>query len=124
MSKRSNLKLFSLPMVIALVLILGGGFCAYMVQTGGGDIDIRDVRFMGSNGTLMSGCRIDNHFIISGYHCAEAQIRGWSMTNFTITRVLQTRTMRLLSVFGLLIGFTVGILLTFDLWDEIGRAHV
>ncbi|MBW1642344.1 MAG: alpha/beta hydrolase, partial [Deltaproteobacteria bacterium] len=55
MSSRSNLKLFSLPMVIALVLILGGGFCAYMVQTGGGDIDIRDVRFLGANGTLMSG---------------------------------------------------------------------
>jgi len=55
MSSRSNLKLFSLPMVIALVLILGGGFCAFMVQTGGGEIDIRDIRFLGTNGTLMSG---------------------------------------------------------------------
>ncbi len=55
MSSHSNSRLFSWPMVIALILILGGGFCAYMVQTDGGDIDIRDVRFLGSNGTLMSG---------------------------------------------------------------------
>jgi len=55
MSSKSNSNLFSLPMVIALILIFAGGFCAYMVQTGGGDIDIQDVRFTGSNGTLMSG---------------------------------------------------------------------
>lgn len=55
MGSHSNSRLFSLYMVIALVLILGGGFCAYLVQTGGGDIDIQDVRFTGSNGTLMSG---------------------------------------------------------------------
>jgi len=54
MSSNSK-KLFNLPMVIALILILGGGFFAYLVQTGGGDIAIRDVRFMGSNNTLMSG---------------------------------------------------------------------
>lgn len=53
MSSNSK-KLFSLPMIIALVLILGGGWFAYLVQTGGGDIDIRDVRFMGSDGKLMS----------------------------------------------------------------------
>lgn len=47
-------KSINLLMIIALVLILGGGFLAYLVQTGGGDIDIRDIRFMGSNGTLMS----------------------------------------------------------------------
>ncbi|MCJ7832943.1 MAG: alpha/beta fold hydrolase, partial [Deltaproteobacteria bacterium] len=54
MSSNSK-KLFNLPMVIALILILGGGFFAFLVQTGGGDIAIRDVRFMGSNNTLMSG---------------------------------------------------------------------
>lgn len=55
MSSHSNSRLFSLSMIIALVLILGGGFCAYMVQTDGGNIEIRDLRFMGSNGILMSG---------------------------------------------------------------------
>ncbi len=38
----------------ALILVLlGGGIAAY-TQTGGGTIEIRDVRFMGTNGTLMS----------------------------------------------------------------------
>jgi hypothetical protein len=41
-------------MIIALILILGGGFFAYLVQTSGGDIEIRNVRFMGSNNTMMS----------------------------------------------------------------------
>jgi cephalosporin-C deacetylase-like acetyl esterase len=50
----SHSRLFSVPMNIALILILGGGFFAYLVQTGGGDIEIRDVRFMGSNNTMMS----------------------------------------------------------------------
>ncbi|MBT7713179.1 MAG: alpha/beta fold hydrolase, partial [Deltaproteobacteria bacterium] len=50
----SNSKLFNLPMIVALVLILGGGWLAFLVQTGGGDIDVRDVRFMGANGTMMS----------------------------------------------------------------------
>ena len=50
----SHSRLFSVPMNIALILILGGGFFAYLVQTGGGDIEIRDVRFMGSNNIMMS----------------------------------------------------------------------
>jgi pimeloyl-ACP methyl ester carboxylesterase len=41
-------------MIIALVLILGGGFFANLIQTGGYDIDIRDVRFAGTNGIIMS----------------------------------------------------------------------
>jgi pimeloyl-ACP methyl ester carboxylesterase len=41
-------KLFSVPMIVALALILGGGFFAFLVQTSGGDIEVRDVRFMGS----------------------------------------------------------------------------
>jgi pimeloyl-ACP methyl ester carboxylesterase len=53
MSSNSK-KLFNLPMVIALIFILGGGFFAYLVQSGCGNIAIRDVRFMGSNGTMMS----------------------------------------------------------------------
>jgi pimeloyl-ACP methyl ester carboxylesterase len=34
-------------MIIALAFILIGGFFANQVQTGGGDIEVRDVRFMG-----------------------------------------------------------------------------
>ncbi len=54
MSVQSNSKLFNGLMVLALALILGGGFLAYMVQTGGGDIAVRDLRFMGHNGKLVS----------------------------------------------------------------------
>lgn len=53
MSDGSNVK-SRLLLILALVLIIGGGFIAYLVQTGGGDIEIRDVRFMGSNGIMMS----------------------------------------------------------------------
>lgn len=42
-------------LVLALLLILVGGFVAYRTQTDGGKIAIRDVRFMGSNGIMMSG---------------------------------------------------------------------
>ena len=47
-------KLFSGLMVFALVLILGGGFLASMIQTGGGDIEVKDVRYVGQNGRLVS----------------------------------------------------------------------
>jgi pimeloyl-ACP methyl ester carboxylesterase len=40
-------------MILALLLILGGGFGAHRIQTDGG-IRVKDVRFMGSNGKLMS----------------------------------------------------------------------
>lgn len=42
-------------LALALLLILVGGFVAYRTQTDGGNIVIRDVRFMGSNGIMMSG---------------------------------------------------------------------
>jgi pimeloyl-ACP methyl ester carboxylesterase len=42
-----------LLLVLALVLIVGGGFLAYMIQTSGG-IKVRDLRFVGSNGKLVS----------------------------------------------------------------------
>jgi len=42
-------------LVLALLLILVGGFVAYQTQTDRGKIAIRDVRFMGSNGIMMSG---------------------------------------------------------------------
>ena len=54
MSSKSNVKLFSVSMVVALVLIAVGGFLAYMIQTGGGDIVVKDVRFVGQNGKLVS----------------------------------------------------------------------
>lgn len=42
-------------LAIALVLVLGGGLLAALIQTDGGKIAIKDVRFVGTNGTLMSG---------------------------------------------------------------------
>jgi pimeloyl-ACP methyl ester carboxylesterase len=42
-------------LVLAILLILVGGFMAYRTQTDRGNVVIRDVRFMGSNGILMSG---------------------------------------------------------------------
>jgi pimeloyl-ACP methyl ester carboxylesterase len=40
---------------LALFLVFGGGLLAHLIRTDGGSIDVRDVRFMGSNGTMMSG---------------------------------------------------------------------
>ncbi len=42
-------------LVIGLLLVLIGGFVAWQTQTSGGTIDIRDVRFAGTNGIIMSG---------------------------------------------------------------------
>ena len=42
-------------LVVALVLILGGGFLAYWVQTDGNKVEIRNVRFMGTDRVMMSG---------------------------------------------------------------------
>jgi pimeloyl-ACP methyl ester carboxylesterase len=42
-------------LVVAILLILVGGFMANRTQTDRGNVVIRDVRFMGSNGILMSG---------------------------------------------------------------------
>ncbi|MGA9533540.1 MAG: alpha/beta fold hydrolase [Anaerolineales bacterium] len=41
-------------LIIALLLIFIGGLTAWFTQTDGGDITIKDVRWVGSNGTLMS----------------------------------------------------------------------
>lgn len=41
------------PLIFALILILGGGYLAHCIQTSGG-IQIRDLRFMGNEGKLMS----------------------------------------------------------------------
>jgi pimeloyl-ACP methyl ester carboxylesterase len=43
----------SFPLILALILILGGGYLAHLIQTSGG-IEIRDLRFMGNEGKLMS----------------------------------------------------------------------
>jgi pimeloyl-ACP methyl ester carboxylesterase len=40
---------------LALVLVFGGGWLAYWANTGGGTVEVRDTRFMGSNGIMMSG---------------------------------------------------------------------
>ncbi len=42
-------------LVIALLLIFVGGLMACFTQTNGGKVTIKDVRWVGSNGTLMSG---------------------------------------------------------------------
>lgn len=42
-------------LIIALVLILFGGLLAWWVQTDGGTVTIKDVRWVGTNGTQMSG---------------------------------------------------------------------
>jgi pimeloyl-ACP methyl ester carboxylesterase len=42
-------------LIIALLLILLGGFVSWTTQTSGGSTEIKDVRWVGSNGTMMSG---------------------------------------------------------------------
>ena len=44
-----------LYLVIAILLIFIGGMMAWLTQTDGGSITIKDVRWVGSNGTMMSG---------------------------------------------------------------------
>src|SRR3954464_1958059 len=39
---------------VALFLVFGGGFLAYETQTVGNTVAVRDVRFAGTNGTMMS----------------------------------------------------------------------
>ena len=39
---------------IALILIVVGGLLAHLINTDGGNVKVRDVRFIGTNGTLMS----------------------------------------------------------------------
>jgi pimeloyl-ACP methyl ester carboxylesterase len=41
-------------LVAALLLVLGGGYLAHWTQTVGGTVAVRDVRFMGPNGTMLS----------------------------------------------------------------------
>ena len=41
-------------LVLGLALVFFGGLFAWNAQSNGGSIDIKDVRFMGTNGTLMS----------------------------------------------------------------------
>ena len=43
-----------LVMGLALLLVLGGGALASWIQTDGGSITIKDVRFMGTGGIQMS----------------------------------------------------------------------
>jgi len=49
--KKKNLLLVAL--IVALILILGGGLLAHFIQTSGG-VTVRDLRFMGIDGKLMS----------------------------------------------------------------------
>lgn len=42
-------------LIISLALVFGGSLLAFWVQTAGGQIGVRDVRFAGTNGVMMSG---------------------------------------------------------------------
>jgi pimeloyl-ACP methyl ester carboxylesterase len=42
-------------LTVSLLLVLLGSFLANMIQTSGGTVQVRDVRFAGSNGLMMSG---------------------------------------------------------------------
>lgn len=51
MDKKSRL----LVLGLSLLLVFGGSAMAWTVQTDGGDVAVRDVKFAGTNGTMMSG---------------------------------------------------------------------
>ena len=40
--------------IVALLLIIGGGLLAFLVQTGGNTIKIKDIRYVGSDGLVNS----------------------------------------------------------------------
>jgi pimeloyl-ACP methyl ester carboxylesterase len=54
MPNSSGLKKLYTILLIALLLVLGGGLLASWVQTNGGAVTIKDVRFIGTNGLQMS----------------------------------------------------------------------
>lgn len=54
MNTKTPNRLFTLSMIIGLILIFGSGFLACLIQTDKGAVKIRDVRFMGSEGKMMS----------------------------------------------------------------------
>ena len=45
----------TIQFTISLVLVLGGGCLAHWIQTDGGAISVRDIRFAGTSGTIVSG---------------------------------------------------------------------
>ncbi|MEW5912650.1 MAG: alpha/beta fold hydrolase [Thermodesulfobacteriota bacterium] len=53
MSTPDSAKVAKFWLVVALILILGGGLLAYLIQTSGG-VKVRDLRFMGADGKMVS----------------------------------------------------------------------
>jgi pimeloyl-ACP methyl ester carboxylesterase len=53
MEQSAKKKLLSPLLIVALILILGGGLLAHFIQTSGG-VAVRDLRFMGHGGKLVS----------------------------------------------------------------------
>jgi len=53
MEQSAKKKSLSRVLIVALILILGGGLLAHLIQTSGG-VEVRDVRFMGNDGKLVS----------------------------------------------------------------------
>jgi pimeloyl-ACP methyl ester carboxylesterase len=54
-SSFSPSRTLSIFLVVAILLILGGGIIANVAQTAGGQVAVREVQFAGTNGVLMSG---------------------------------------------------------------------
>lgn len=54
MNNDSNAKRLWYVLALALALVFGGGALAAWVQTNGGTVDIKDVRFIGTNGMQLS----------------------------------------------------------------------
>ncbi len=55
MQNETRTKCTKIVLVIALCLILMGGLLANLTQTDWGNVKVRDVRFVGSNGVIISG---------------------------------------------------------------------
>lgn len=53
MEQKAKKKSLSRLLIVAVILILGGGLLAHFIQTSGG-VAVRDVRFMGNGGKLVS----------------------------------------------------------------------
>ncbi|MFN8376700.1 MAG: alpha/beta fold hydrolase, partial [Anaerolineae bacterium] len=54
MSEQSTTRRYLYLLGLSILLVLVGGLLAWWTQTGGGNITIQDVRFIGTNGTQMS----------------------------------------------------------------------
>ena len=74
----SNWRSPYIALIIAIILIVGGGLIANIAQTDGGDVVVRDVSFAGTNGTMMSGLLyIPNSATTKTPGCGVVAIHGY-----------------------------------------------